>query len=376
MTTTALPLPTAPQNSIGQILLSRGKITEEQLAEALSYQREKGGRLGWILASLGFVNRLTLYQALAQHFTLPFEPDQKKLLRAMDRKLLRDISYQEIVDYQAIPYQMEGGVLILLTTYPNASKTLRFYLAHFSVETIRQIVITDLDLCKITETVYGNSLTDKAIYGLFYRNPEECAYKVFSKRQVVLVGMVFLLFLIGLYADAKSVLLAAMAIAQVFYLLAIGFKFLLSIVGARHEIEKPITDNEVAALRDEDLPVYTVLVPVYREPEVIATLIAGLQKLDYPQNKLDLLLLMEEDDSETLAAAKKQSPSANWKFIIVPKSFPKTKPKACNYGLSLCQRPLFCYLRRGRCSRVRPTQKSDCGVSKIGGAVYLLPSGT
>jgi cellulose synthase/poly-beta-1,6-N-acetylglucosamine synthase-like glycosyltransferase len=63
-------------------------------------------------------------------------------------------------------------------------------------------------------------------------------------------------------------------------------------------------------------------------------LIGGLKNIDYPQHKLDVMLLLEEDDVATLQAAKDARPPANWRFIVVPNRQPRTKPKACNYGLA------------------------------------------
>ena len=60
---------------IGKILIERGYITDAQLNQALECQKEKGGRFGWILASLGYINRLDLYTVLAEHFGLPFLED-------------------------------------------------------------------------------------------------------------------------------------------------------------------------------------------------------------------------------------------------------------------------------------------------------------
>jgi glycosyltransferase XagB len=75
-------------------------------------------------------------------------------------------------------------------------------------------------------------------------------------------------------------------------------------------------------------------VPAYREPSVIAGLIERLSELEYPPDKLDIRLLLEEDDAETIAAARGASPRPQFKIVRVPDSQPKTKPKACNYGLS------------------------------------------
>lgn len=71
------------------------------------------------------------------------------------------------------------------------------------------------------------------------------------------------------------------------------------------------------------MPVYTVLVPVYKEPEVIGILIDALKKIDYPQNKLDIILLLEEDDKATLDAAKNNKPPGNWRFLSSLQASPR-----------------------------------------------------
>jgi cellulose synthase/poly-beta-1,6-N-acetylglucosamine synthase-like glycosyltransferase len=136
------------------------------------------------------------------------------------------------------------------------------------------------------------------------------------------------------YFDVRGMLMTIIGVLQVFFLGSVAFKVVLSVAGAQNEISQPVSAEEIAALRDEDLPVYTVLVPVYKEPEVVGQLIGGLKNIDYPQHKLDVVLLLEEDDIVTLQAAKDSRPPANWRFIVVPNRQPRTKPKACNYGLA------------------------------------------
>src|SRR5690606_21856111 len=111
----------------------------------------------------------------------------------------------------------------------------------------------------------------------------------------------------------------------------------VSMVGLRHERWEAVTAEEVAALADSDLPRYTVLVPVYKEADVVAKVIASLDRLDYPKEKLDLILLLEEDDEETMQAVRDAHPPATITVITVPDSQPKTKPKACNVGLAFAR---------------------------------------
>jgi cellulose synthase/poly-beta-1,6-N-acetylglucosamine synthase-like glycosyltransferase len=94
-----------------------------------------------------------------------------------------------------------------------------------------------------------------------------------------------------------------------------------------------VSDEEALSVRDDELPVYTILVPAYREPTVIASLIERLSLLEYPADKLDIRLLLEQDDLETISAAEKANPGPQFTIVRVPHSEPKTKPKACNIGL-------------------------------------------
>ncbi|MCV7302814.1 glycosyltransferase [Mycobacterium barrassiae] len=95
-----------------------------------------------------------------------------------------------------------------------------------------------------------------------------------------------------------------------------------------------VSNQEARMLTDEELPVYTVLLPVYDEPAIVSNLINGVGKLDYPSDKLEILLLVEEDDIATQNALF-DADLRSVRIVLVPHSMPKTKPKACNYGMSL-----------------------------------------
>ena len=74
----------------------------------------------------------------------------------------------------------------------------------------------------------------------------------------------------------------------------------------------------VPRIPDDELPVYTILVPAYREANVVAKVIEHMGELDYPMSKLQVLLLMEADDDETIAAAKAARPPDYVRFVVVP----------------------------------------------------------
>ncbi len=86
-------------------------------------------------------------------------------------------------------------------------------------------------------------------------------------------------------------------------------------------------------LRDRELPLYTILVPLYREANSIQGLIAALQRLDYPKEKLDVKLIVEPDDWETRNALAKYTLEEPFEIVIAPDAGPRTKPKALNAAL-------------------------------------------
>jgi cellulose synthase/poly-beta-1,6-N-acetylglucosamine synthase-like glycosyltransferase len=90
---------------------------------------------------------------------------------------------------------------------------------------------------------------------------------------------------------------------------------------------------EARALRTEDLPIFTVLVPMFREAAMLPRLAQALRGLDYPLGKLDIKIVLEMDDRETIEAARSLGLEGVFEIIIVPRSEPQTKPKACNFAL-------------------------------------------
>lgn len=95
-----------------------------------------------------------------------------------------------------------------------------------------------------------------------------------------------------------------------------------------------ISAEEVAALKDEDCPTYTIFCPLYKEWQVVPQFVEAMQKLDYPHEKLQVLFLLEQNDVETIEKISSASLPKHFQIVVVPHSMPKTKPKAMNYGLN------------------------------------------
>ncbi|URK88649.1 glycosyltransferase [Rhizobium sp. RCAM05350] len=81
------------------------------------------------------------------------------------------------------------------------------------------------------------------------------------------------------------------------------------------------------------LPVYSVLVALYREESVVAQLVHALDQLDWPRSRLDIKLICEEDDVATIAALRALRLAREYEIVLVPAHMPRTKPKALSYAL-------------------------------------------
>lgn len=121
---------------------------------------------------------------------------------------------------------------------------------------------------------------------------------------------------------------------SVMYVLTTVYKCWMLARGERATAHGKGAAPDTSALVDVDLPLYTVLVPLYHEREMLPALLGRLQRLDYPQQKLEILLLIESDDDDTRTALRAYDTPAYMRPIAVPPGAPKTKPRALNVGMA------------------------------------------
>lgn len=178
------------------------------------------------------------------------------------------------------------------------------------------------------------------------RHPEHSAKAGLTMWQRLLPAMFVAAVLVALFVNWQSTLVAVLVLANLAFLANVGFKVIstlfrplyrLSQRDLRRAQRKAMAERGFASLdavvAGANLPVYTILVPVYQEANVIGQILESFEDLRYPKDRLDVLVLLEESDSQTIAAARAANPPANVRLLIIPDGQPRTKPRACNYGL-------------------------------------------
>ena len=134
---------------------------------------------------------------------------------------------------------------------------------------------------------------------------------------------------------------AAVWFCTCFYLALTLYKLLLVRASEHADAILAFEPAALAARAARPWPCYSILVPMYHEPETLPQMVQALQALDYPAACKDIQLLLEADDAATLAAARQLDLPPNFRLTLIPPSFPRTKPKACNIGLHLARGELL-----------------------------------
>ena len=163
--------------------------------------------------------------------------------------------------------------------------------------------------------------------------PEYSAFQTITRSQLAAFGILVLAWIGGVLLFRAEMLIVTLAVIIELYLGLILLNVVLSLSAFLHSPEEQIDETIISALQDTDWPQYTILCPLYHEAKVVPQFVQAMQDLSYPMHKLQILLLLEEDDAETRSALQALSLPSHFQVVVVPPGSPRTKPRACNYGL-------------------------------------------
>lgn len=314
---------------LGEALLMAGMITQNQFRDALDYSRKTNVYLGVALIYKDYITEDDLYKFLAKQTDLPLVDISEKPVDENAARLLES-SFERTNNI--LPIAVENDYVVLALMDPNNQEGFDQAEAQLGVP-CSKVLIKFSDFNFAMEKLYHQSYLDESISALMERSPGDSAYHVLETNQIISLIIFVLLSLVLLIYSPDKYLIFINALITAFYLGFSIYKFKLIFKAISANLEVPVSDQEVADLKDSDLPVYTILVPVHREAEMLPDILKSLEMIDYPEVRLDILVLMEEDDLITLQKFDEIDPPRFIQKIIVPNKEPKTKPKACNFGL-------------------------------------------
>jgi type IV pilus assembly protein PilB len=145
---------------IGELLLKEKRITAEQLQEALNYQRQHGGKLGFNLIKLGYVKDDEITALLSKQYGVPsialgqFD---------VDPSVVKLVPAETAQKYQIIPLSRSGATLTIAMTDPTnvfAMDDIKF-MTGYNVE---PVVASEIAVVDAITKYYGKA-TEKAAAG-------------------------------------------------------------------------------------------------------------------------------------------------------------------------------------------------------------------
>lgn len=302
-----------------EILLSRG-VPKSILKTALDAAGVQGVQPEDYLLRHAIVTSDSLYSAFAEQCGVPFLPENGFRLRTLNDKPL-------------IIGEAECGPT-LLSLYKNralyaiAPEPCQFEAVYMHLlrhpELARQIRIATPEGIR-----YASSVSNSPAGDLEIRFPDYSARHA-RLPAIVLFFLVACLFLAMFEALSSVFVFAAATIVSLACFGAGVIRFVSAVSSQKDELTYRLPEP----LRTGWIkwPRYTVLVPLYYEASVVPELISALRQLNYPRNRLQILLLIEKDDAETAAVLPADLPPY-FDVLMVPDGSPKTKPRALDYGL-------------------------------------------
>jgi len=313
---------------LSEVLVSNGLITQNQSEHIIAFAKENNFSFVKMALNFGYLSRKAYQKCLEKEgYTFAAIRSEK-----IDEKIVAAVELMEVDKNLILPLHLEHGVLTVAVADPTWSTTLVTLAAKFNAE-LRVLVASDLDILWLAHKFLGEKYVKSAVFDLLNRDPDSSALVTFTPKQLIIIFLILGLITTALFLSFINTTIIINILVSSFFLVAIVFKLFLALTGSKFELFQVVSKKEVKALNNDDLPIFTIHLPVYKEDKLIRKLIWNLQSLDYPREKLDIKLLIEEDDDKTLNAVRDLDFPAIFEVVIVPFHMPKTKPKACNYGL-------------------------------------------
>ena len=297
-------------------------LPPDLLRAAAARSRELGVGADRVLIQWDRIDEPTYLRHLARHLGLAIETFAD--IDLADTPLTPE-QFQQAARSGLLPVRRNGDLIWMLAPQHLGARRVAQLVARHPDLTNRLRLTPRQRLQHLLQHRSGGVLTRDAIHGLLARRssltaaPRSAAPSRIRKAPIAL-------------AIAALATLAAMSVPLLSSVLAVWF---LAFIGLRlaASFAPPYVGRDTPRLTDNELPVYSIIIALYREAISVPWLLHAIDALDYPREKLDLILAVEADDRDTQHAIARFGPMPHLRVVIAPTEGPRTKPKALNAAL-------------------------------------------
>ena len=300
-----------------------------------------------VAVARGWVKSQGFYRHLAEVFELLFI-DSIPTPIANQTALSVRVPLELLVKARIYLYRDKSGPVCVSST-PYISESLWSEIAcYLPDETARLVIAVPSEIHRATQHAFYHQAAIAATDRVAALYPEHSS-KLFRNKifPYLFPNGTIVVFLISLFLFPLSTLLTVFVILNLVYFILNPYKVYIFFRSLNPTRLFSISDKEVQGLTDEELPIYTILIPLKQEAEMAAQIVKNIFALDYPPEKLDIKFITEVTDIETQEALHKvgiDSPSAEGnkrsavsELILVPIGLISTKPRSCNFASSFAR---------------------------------------
>lgn len=309
---------------LGKILRDMGALSEEALMRALQIQTAQAGFLGDILLAHGVITEADLTNALSRQYATSFlTPETSQ----PDPRLIEKLGARRCLALHCLPWVRAGDVTVVACARPARFGQYRAELEQvFGPVAMALISETDLHAAilrthRVRLKLWAETCVDER---------ESC--RMLQSRRFKHVLRFGLLAIVALVLLAPKAVFLGLTLVTTAFLLITSLLKLAAAVVVHRKPATPAVLQKVQRLRARK-PIVSIMVPLYKEPRVIARLINRLERLTWPRELLDILLVVEEHDHATRRALAEIDLPRWMRVVPVPDAPLKTKPRALNYAM-------------------------------------------
>jgi cellulose synthase/poly-beta-1,6-N-acetylglucosamine synthase-like glycosyltransferase len=302
----------------------RGVVAPDVLRAAAHRARELDIGAEQVLIHAGAIDEEAYLQRLAAQLGIRFD----RLAGHHDGAVLGAVQIAQAAATGIMPLRAGGALSFVIAPRRFGARGLAELAARSAPLDARLQLTTTRCFNALLARHGGAALAERAAHGLRDKMPAlsaapPAAARLWHKagRMLGIAAVAGLVALPPLFADGIGTSLMAVA-----FLGFIGLRLLGSMVSPPPMPKRP-------RLPEADLPVYTLIIALYREASSVAPLMHAVDGLDYPREKLDVILVTEADDPATRAAIARLGSLPHVQVLVAPRAGPRTKPKALNYAL-------------------------------------------
>ncbi len=136
------------KKKVGEILLEKGWVTDEQVKKALGYSKAENCRIGEALVNLEICSQEQVSRALAIHFQLPFANLGKHII---PQEIIDSVPKEVALEHKIVPVARKGRTLVIAMGDP---------LDFFTIDNLRFILSTEVDCALATPAAVEEALDD------------------------------------------------------------------------------------------------------------------------------------------------------------------------------------------------------------------------